>query len=97
MEASLAFPAILLLSMGRDILHFRSLLSVSAFVVFAATFTAVVSLQISGVLVSPTGFRWTGISSVGGDYPSCSGTSIRCVVKQYSTEIIVRTLSDPVC
>ena len=39
---------------GRGLLHFCSLLSVSTHSVFAATSTAVVSLRVSGVLVSPT-------------------------------------------
>ena len=52
-EASLVFTASVLLVMGRGLFHFRSL-SVSTFMVFAAISTAVVSLRISGVLVSPT-------------------------------------------
>ena len=60
--AILTFTASVLLAKGGVLLHFRSLLSVSTFLVFAA----VVSLRISGVLVSPTlpsvglgFFRWT--------------------------------------
>ena len=60
--AFLTFTASVLLAMVGGLLHFRSRLSVSTFLVFAA----VISLRISGVLVSPTlpsvglGFlRWT--------------------------------------
>ena len=60
--AFLTFTVSVLLAMEGGLLHFHSLLSVSSFLMFAA----VVSLQISGVLVSPTlpsiglGFlRWT--------------------------------------
>ena len=48
--AFLTFTSSVLLAMGEGLLYFCSLLSVSTFLVFAA----VVSLWISGVLVSPT-------------------------------------------
>ena len=61
--------------MGRGLLHFRSLLSVSTFVVFAAP-TAVVSLWISGVLISHPDLRQPGISLVDGKPPTSPLSSL---------------------
>ena len=52
--ASLAFTASVLLALGWGLLHFRSLLSDSTFVVFAATSAAVASLRISGYSFLPS-------------------------------------------
>ena len=75
-EASLAFTASVLLAMGRGLLHFRSLLSVSTFVVFAATSTAVVSLDLRGTRFTHPDLRRPGISPVDGEPPTSSLSSL---------------------